>query len=95
MTDPRILILDDVTSSLDGETEARVQESLRRAMQGRTTFIVSHRLASVVEADRIIVMDRGRIVDQGTHSELVARPGIYQDMFYEQFKSVLDRPTGA
>ncbi|MCH8979568.1 MAG: ABC transporter ATP-binding protein [Armatimonadetes bacterium] len=95
VTDPKILILDDVTSSLDGETEARVQEALRRAMLGRTTFIVSHRLASVVEADRIIVLDHGRIVDQGVHSELVGRPGIYQDMFYEQFKSVLDRPTGA
>lgn len=92
LTDPRILILDDVTSSLDGETEARVQIALRAAMRGRTTFIISHRLASVIEADRILVMGDGRVVDQGSHAELVDRPGIYQDTFNEQFKSVL---TGA
>lgn len=95
VTDPRILLLDDVTSSLDGETEAKVQEALKVAMKGRTTFIISHRIASVVEADRIIVIDKGRIVDQGTHAELVKKEGVYQDMFYEQFKSVLDRPAGA
>ncbi len=91
LTDPSILILDDVTSSLDGETEAKVQVALRAAMKGRTTFIISHRLASVVEADRIIVMAHGRIIDQGTHEELVGREGVYQAMFNEQFKSVLGR----
>ncbi|MBS1707682.1 MAG: ABC transporter ATP-binding protein [Armatimonadetes bacterium] len=90
VTDPAVLILDDVTSALDGETEARVQEALRRVMKGRTTFIIAHRLASVVDADRIIVVEEGQIVDIGPHSELVARPGIYQDMFREQFKGALE-----
>jgi subfamily B ATP-binding cassette protein MsbA len=89
VTDPAILILDDVTSSLDGETEARVQTALRAAMSGRTTFIISHRLASVVEADRIVVLEKGRIVDVGTHTELVSRPGIYRAMYEAQFESVL------
>lgn len=89
VTNPRILLLDDVTSSLDGETEAKVQESLRVAMQGRTTFIISHRLASVVECDRIIVIDSGRIVDVGSHTELIQKSDIYRAAYVEQFKSVL------
>jgi len=89
VTDPKILILDDVTSALDGETEARVQDALRVVMQGRTTFIIAHRLSSVVDADRIVVIDDGRIVDIGTHAELVERPGIYRDTYEEQFRSAL------
>lgn len=90
LTDPAILILDDVTSALDGETEARVQEALTRVMQGRTTFIIAHRLSSVVEADRIYVIEEGKVVDVGSHGELVDRPGIYQDIYREQFKSALE-----
>lgn len=89
LTDPAILILDDVTSALDGETEARVQEALGRVMKGRTTFIIAHRLSSVVDADRIYVIEDGRIMDVGTHAELVDREGIYRDLYREQFKSAL------
>lgn len=90
VTDPRILILDDVTSALDGETEARVQDALNHVMRGRTTFIIAHRLSSVVDADRIIVIDAGKILDEGTHSELVERPGMYRDLYREQFRSALE-----
>lgn len=89
VTDPKILILDDVTSALDGETEARVQDALRHVMRGRTTFIIAHRLSSVVDADRIVVLDEGKIVDIGRHEELTERPGIYRDTYQEQFRSAL------
>jgi subfamily B ATP-binding cassette protein MsbA len=89
VTDPKILILDDVTSALDGETEARVQEALSVVMRGRTTFIIAHRLSSVVDADRIVVLEDGKIVDIGPHEALVARPGIYRDLYEEQFRSAL------
>ena len=90
VTDPKILILDDVTSALDGETEARVQEALDHVMRGRTTFVIAHRLSSVVGADRIVVVEGGRISDVGTHAELVEREGLYQDLYREQFRSALE-----
>ncbi len=90
VTDPKILILDDVTSALDGETEAKVQDALRLVMKGRTTFIIAHRLSSVVEADRIVILDDGKISDIGTHAELVAREGIYRNLYEEQFRSALN-----
>jgi len=92
VTDPRILILDDVTSALDGETEARVQDALNEVMKGRTTFIIAHRLSSVVHADRIVVLEDGMIEAIGTHDELSNRPGIYKDLYEEQFRSAL-QPT--
>lgn len=90
VTDPKILILDDVTSALDGETEARVQDALKEVMKGRTTFIIAHRLSSVVDADRIIVVEHGKIVESGTHLELVELPGIYRALYEEQFRSALE-----
>jgi ABC-type multidrug transport system fused ATPase/permease subunit len=88
LTDPRILILDDATSALDSHTEANIQAALAELMKGRTNFVIAHRLSTVLGADRILVMDGGRIVDFGTHAELVGRPGVYQDLYNEQFKTV-------
>lgn len=88
LADPRILILDDATSALDSHTEANVQAALAELMKGRTNFVIAHRLSTIMSADRILVMNEGRIVDFGTHAELVNRPGIYRDLYQEQFKTV-------
>lgn len=76
-----ILILDDATSSVDTETESRIQDALRRRAGGRTTFIVSQRISSVEHADEILVVDDGRVADRGTHAELLSRPGFYRDLY--------------
>ena len=81
LRDPRILILDDATSSVDMETEAAIREALGRLMEGRTTFIIAHRIQSVVNADQILVLEGGKVVQQGTHDELVEQPGFYRDIY--------------
>ena len=86
LKNPSILILDDATSSVDTETESRIREALDQLMESRTTFIIAHRIQSVMIADLILVMDEGRIVQKGTHEELVKVPGIYQQVFELQAK---------
>jgi ATP-binding cassette subfamily B protein len=81
LKDPRILILDDSTSSVDMETEEAIRGALERLMQGRTTFIIAHRIQSLMNADLILVMDKGRIVQYGTHDELIEQPGTYRQIY--------------
>jgi subfamily B ATP-binding cassette protein MsbA len=90
LRDARLLLLDEATSSLDSASEALVQEALERLMEGRTTFIIAHRLSTVQHADRILVLDEGRIVQTGTHTNLVQRDGLYRDLAALQFNTVVD-----
>ena len=75
--DAPILILDEATSALDTESERLVQDALQRLMRGRTTLVIAHRLSTIEHADRVVVMERGRIAEQGTHSALIASGGLY------------------
>jgi ATP-binding cassette subfamily B protein len=84
LKDPRILILDDSTSAVDTETEASIRMALERLMENRTTFIIAHRIQSVMNADLILVLDKGHIVQAGTHDDLVAQDGMYQRIYAAQ-----------
>ena len=85
LKDAPILLLDEATSALDAENEKLVQEALDAAMRGRTTLVIAHRLATVLKADRIVVMDEGRVVETGTHAELTAQGGLYARFAALQF----------
>jgi len=87
LKDPRILVLDEATSSLDSESEALVQGALDALMEGRTTFVIAHRLSTVRNADRLLVLDDGRIVQEGTHDELLEQGGLYADLYTKQFRT--------
>ena len=86
LKDPRILVLDEATSSLDSESEALIQEALRRVMAGRTSIVIAHRLSTILAADQILVLDRGRIVEWGTHAQLLADGGLYAHLYQTQFQ---------
>ena len=87
LQDPRILILDDATASVDTETEQLIQGALERLTKGRTTFVIAHRIGTIHRADQILVLDRGRIVGRGTHTELLASCGVYVDIYNRQLRS--------
>jgi len=84
--DPNILVLDETTSHLDSESEALIQEALKRVMAGRTSIVIAHRLSTILAADLILVMDRGKIVERGTHDELLTLDGLYAQLYETQFK---------
>ncbi|MFE4710402.1 ABC transporter ATP-binding protein [Paenibacillus sp. NPDC056722] len=86
LADPRILILDEATASIDTETELKIQEALKTLLQGRTSFIVAHRLSTIRHADKIVVLDHGEIKEEGNHSELTAHDGVYNGLIEAQFR---------
>ena len=86
LKNPRILVLDEATSALDTESEHLVQQALDRLMLERTTFVIAHRLSTVQHATRILVLDHGRIVEEGSHTELLTRDGLYQRLYAMQFR---------
>jgi ATP-binding cassette subfamily B protein len=86
LKDPRILVLDEATSSLDSQSEALIQEALERIMQGRTSLVIAHRLSTILAADMILVLEKGRLVERGSHAELLARGGLYADLYETQFR---------
>ncbi len=88
LKNPEILLLDEATSSLDSESEAQVQEALYRLMKGRTTFVIAHRLSTVQHADRILVMDKGSIIEEGTHPQLIEKGGLYSHLYELQFRDL-------
>jgi ATP-binding cassette subfamily B protein/subfamily B ATP-binding cassette protein MsbA len=86
LADPRILILDEATSSVDTQTEQVIQKALRLLLKGRTSFVIAHRLSTITNADRIVVIHDGRIIEQGTHTELIAKQGMYYDLYQTGFQ---------
>jgi ATP-binding cassette subfamily B protein len=90
LKDPRILVLDEATSHLDSISEALIQEALQRVMHGRTSLVIAHRLSTILAADKILVMDQGRLVQSGTHAELLAQGGLYRVLYETQFRATAD-----
>jgi ABC-type multidrug transport system fused ATPase/permease subunit len=96
LTNPTILIMDEATSSLDSRSERLIQVALENVLAGRTTFIIAHRLATIVKADIIVVMDQGCIIEKGSHEELLAIPkGAYKRLYEEQFAAQLEQASSA
>ena len=85
LENPAILLLDEATSSLDSESEEYVKEALEKVMEGRTTLVIAHRLSTIMHVDRIVVLDHGKIVQMGTHQELIKQKGLYAELAQRQF----------
>jgi ATP-binding cassette subfamily B protein len=88
LKDPRILVLDEATSHLDSQSEALIQSALEQVMKGRTSVVIAHRLSTILAADLILVFDRGQVVEQGTHDELLSRNGLYAALYRTQFRAI-------
>lgn len=88
LADNRILILDEATSSVDTRTEARIQKAMNNLMKGRTSFVIAHRLSTIKDADLILVMKDGDIIEQGTHQQLLEQNGFYAELYNSQFEEV-------
>src|SRR5262249_27872454 len=94
LKDPQILILDEATSNLDATSEFLIQQALETLLQGRTSLVIAHRLSTILTADRILVLDRGRLVESGRHGELLARGGLYATLFHQQFRKLVAPAAG-
>jgi ATP-binding cassette subfamily B protein len=88
LKDPRLLVLDEATSALDAESEHLVKEALDRLMRGRTTLVIAHRLSTVRDADRVVVLEQGKVVESGRHDELVAAGGLYRKLVERQVEGL-------
>ena len=94
LKNPRILILDEATSALDSISENAIQDALETIMRGRTSIVIAHRLSTILKADSILVVKDGVIAEQGTHDELLAKGGVYRELYETQFRKVLDYESG-
>jgi len=94
LTDPRILILDEATSSVDTRTERLIQDALKELLRGRTSFVIAHRLSTIREADQVLVIDHGQIIERGTHETLLAAKGFYYDLYMSQFRRQVPEGDG-
>jgi ATP-binding cassette subfamily B protein len=91
LKDPRILILDEATSALDSISENAIQDAMDKVMEGRTSIVIAHRLSTILSADKILVVDGGVIAEEGSHDELLAKGGIYKELYETQFSKVLEK----
>jgi ATP-binding cassette, subfamily B, bacterial len=94
LKDPSILILDEATSHLDSHNEALIQAALGPLFAGRTSLVIAHRLSTILAADKILVLEQGRLVEEGSHSELLSQEGLYADLYETQFSNEVERQTG-
>ena len=90
LADPRILVLDEATSSIDTVMEKTIQDAISTVIRGRISFVIAHRLSTIVEADLILVVKDGKIVERGTHKELLQRKGYYEELYSRQFEALLE-----